>query len=74
MKVISKWKCNSVRLYGSDPNGDKTVYFNPVTSGSDENKSFSKYTPSGELIMYVSNPECVFEIGKEYYITLEPMS
>lgn len=71
MKILSKWKCNAIRLYSNDPNGAKTYFFSPVTGGSDENRSFSKYTPSGELSMYVDNPECVFEIGKEYYLTFE---
>lgn len=38
-----------------------------VTSGSEENKSFSKYTPSGTIELFVSNPDAIFEEG-EYYI------
>jgi hypothetical protein len=47
-----------------------TVTMNPVTSGSEENKEFYKYTPSGSLDISVM-PKSVadfFELGKEYYL------
>lgn len=44
-----------------------------VTRGQGDNASWSKYTPSGTLTMYVTNPDAVseFELGKEYLITFE---
>jgi hypothetical protein len=46
----------------------------PVTSGSDENKSFWKWTPSGELKFQCLNEAAVeqLELGAEYYIDITP--
>jgi hypothetical protein len=46
--------------------------FNAVTSGSEENKQFFKYTPGGIFQFYTINAEAAaqFEIGKEYYIDI----
>lgn len=45
--------------YGTYPGGD-----------SEENKSFAKWTPSGEIRMSITNPAAIefFELGKPYYI------
>jgi hypothetical protein len=39
----------------------------------EENKSFSKYTPSGEIKLCVTNPAISdsFEPGQEYFIDFE---
>jgi hypothetical protein len=44
----------------------------PVTSGSEENKSFYSYTPGGELKLEVVRKEMAseFEPGEEYYIDI----
>lgn len=48
------------------------VKLQPVTSGSEENKSFWKYTPSGEVRFHICNPEAmVFEAGEEYYLDFQ---
>lgn len=49
--------------FGSYPGGD-----------SEENKSFSKWTPQGSIEMTITNPAAVefFEIGKAYYIDFTP--
>lgn len=41
-----------------------------VTSGSEENERFWQYTPGGEIILFIDNPEAEkqFETGKEYYV------
>lgn len=55
----------------------KIVSFSAVTSGSEENKSFAKYTPSGNLQMYISYETMAskaFEQGKEYYLDILPVS
>jgi len=41
--------------------------FYPVTSGSKENETFFKYTPSGSLEIGVTATD-VFEVGQEYYL------
>lgn len=45
----------------------------PVTSGSDENKSFYKYTPMGEITFSTINQSALEELplGSEVYITLD---
>ncbi|WP_238337788.1 hypothetical protein [Enterobacter kobei] len=45
----------------------------PVTADTPENKTWSKYTPGGQLQMVVSNPVAFeqFEQGKEYYIDIQ---
>ncbi|UYD38972.1 hypothetical protein [Tolypothrix sp. PCC 7601] len=51
---------------------DKSVSIKsrPVLDGSEENKSFSKYTPYGNLEMKIDNPNAVdfFIPGAEYYL------
>jgi hypothetical protein len=41
--------------------------FSAVTSGSDENKTFWKWTPSGGIELSSIRDE-LFEVGKEYYV------
>ena len=55
-----------------------TVYtsmeFYPVTSGSEENKAFWKWTPAGKIELQTVNDEVVknMHVGKEYYIDFIP--
>jgi hypothetical protein len=51
------------------PTGD-FIILSPVVSGSDENKSFYKWTPSGKIELGIVNPEAAaqFIVGSEYYI------
>jgi len=54
------------------PNGPRFLYsakFYFVTSGSEENKRFFEYTPSGQLEISVYK-EDVFQPGKSYYLDL----
>jgi hypothetical protein len=46
----------------------RTIRMFPVTSGSEENKEFFKWTPSGKLEMGIVNPDVEFVPGKEYYL------
>ncbi|MDR7237127.1 hypothetical protein [Neobacillus drentensis] len=67
MSVKAKFKCCSkTELIG----GSGRVEFFAVTNGSNENKTFWKYTPSGKIEMQIDNPEAfkMFEVGKEYYV------
>jgi hypothetical protein len=50
------------------------VKLNPVVTGSDENKEFYRYTPSGSIEIGILNEKTaeMFEIGKEYYIDFTP--
>ena len=49
---------------------NKSVYLNPVYSGSEENKQFFAATPGGNLSLNVLNQSALdqFEQGKEYYL------
>lgn len=73
-KVRAKFICDGITDYPENEN--KSVSFHAVTTGSEENKSFSKYTPFGSLQMSVSyETEAVnaFEEGKEYYLDFTPV-
>jgi len=50
------------------------IKLNVVTSGSEENKEFFKWTPYGQLEMGTVNDEAAnkFEVGKEYFIDFSP--
>jgi hypothetical protein len=41
----------------------------------DENKEWSKWTPSGLLTMSITNPEALaqFEVGKDYFLDFTPV-
>ncbi|QYR20811.1 hypothetical protein KZ483_24130 [Paenibacillus sp. sptzw28] len=60
--VRAKFKCWS--------NHGGVVTLHPVTDGSEENKTFWKYTPGGQITLTITNPDAVnqFEPGKEYYV------
>ena len=52
----------------------RTLVFNPVVGGSEENKRFFAYTPSGEFKLNTVNPEVWknFELNHEYYLDFTP--
>jgi len=68
-QVRAKFKCIAVN---DDPEyQQKLIAFNPVIGGSDENKSFAKYTPAGSIslnISYETQASNFFEEGKEYFV------
>jgi hypothetical protein len=67
--VRAKFVCNGV---DDKPEYEqKSASFSPVTTGSEENKSFAKYTPAGSIQLSISNETPAanfFEPGKEYYV------
>lgn len=72
MIVRAKFKVRALELY-AEPKGSGCVKLAPVTSGSEENKKFYSYTPSGEIVLMTVNPEAMkqFEPGAEYYVDFE---
>jgi hypothetical protein len=76
MSVRAKFTCISVEDYGYS----KKVKLIPVYEGAlgenEENKRFTKATPSGELWMTIDNPDAAiqFEPGKAYYLTFTAAS
>jgi hypothetical protein len=61
---------------GDSGNVAVEVQLQPVFSGKDENanKSWSKWTPSGQVQMQITNPEASgqFEVGKPYFVDFTP--
>ena len=69
-KLLAKFKVGSVVDFG---NNNKQANLSPVVRDTEENKTFSLYTPSGSIQLHITNPEALdfFEAGEEYYITFE---
>lgn len=68
-QVRAKFQCTEVK---DQPESEiKLVDFVAVIDGSEENKSFAKYTPSGGAylnISYETPAADFFEVGKCYYL------
>ncbi len=73
MSVRAKFRVNAVEDYGHS----KKIKLNAVYEGElgpdEENKRFTKATPSGEFWMTVDNPFASdqFRPGQEWYINCE---
>jgi len=68
-QVRAKFVCGLIEDQPSY--NQKSVHFSPVISGSEENKSFSKYTPAGSISLTISNDTPAsnfFMSGQEYFI------
>lgn len=65
--LIAKFKVGSVTDFG---NNNHEVKMTPVVSGSEENKSFSMYTPSGDCRLHITNPNAIgfFVASDEVYV------
>lgn len=61
----AKFTCESILLLGNQ----RKVTLRAVSGGTPEDNQFSKWTPSGVVEIYISNPSAfdVFEVGKKYY-------
>jgi len=67
--VRAKFKCESIT---ETENETKTYVFRAAIYG-EENKTWSKWTPSGKLEITITNPDAQkFEVGKEYYLDFSP--
>ncbi len=64
--LLAKFKVGSTTNYGNNLG----VKLSPVIGGSEENKSFSIYTPSGSIELHITNPVALgfFEPAGEYYV------
>lgn len=76
MAVRTKFVCKEIS--NSSPNTEengKTVKLETVIAGSDENKDFFRWTPSGQISFACVNPKACeqFEVGKEYYVDFTPV-
>lgn len=66
MAVRAKMTCSAITLSQSG----REVKLLPVGGDTPENKTWSQYTPSGQITMFVTNPAAYeqFELGKSYYV------
>ncbi len=65
--IRAKFKCESV----NETEANKEAELCVVTTGSEENKSFSKYTPCGRIRINIdkdTEAANLFVPGKEYYV------
>ncbi|MGM0882617.1 MAG: hypothetical protein ACQEXQ_16440 [Bacillota bacterium] len=76
MSVRAKFYCAEKREHANHVNTEKmeTVVLQPIMNGSEENKRFYKYSPSGKIELCIMNPEAAkqFEVGKSYYVDFTP--
>ena len=77
--IRAKFYCQSSvynKGFVGDPEdkGNEYVILAPVVCGSEENKSFSKWTPSGRLELSITNQNVFgkFVEGQEYYLDITP--
>lgn len=63
--LLAKFKVGSVVNYG---NNNVEANLSAVTNTSEENKTFSIYTPNASVKIHITNPDAVdfFEPGQEY--------
>ena len=71
MSVRAKMTCS----HKSTESHGVVVKFRAVTDDSVENKTWSKYTPSGEVELVITNEAAYdqFEQGKDYFVDFEPV-
>lgn len=73
--VRAKFRCLSITHFADNgPDAQAEIRFHAVYGTGEENKSWSKWTPSGELKMMVTNPSAIeaFELGKSYFLDFTP--
>lgn len=80
MSVRAKMRCTSKHettdITGGADRKSVKVTLQPVygTGQEDANTQWSKWTPSGELTLHITNPAAYeqLELGKAYYVDLSP--
>lgn len=65
-KVRAKFKVSQI----TENEAGSSIQLIPVSVGSEENKEFYKYTPSGQIELNVVNKETAdhFKVGQQYYV------
>jgi hypothetical protein len=76
MTVTARMRCHFVQRFNVDkPDEYRVVNLNPVYSSDPDspNYSFSKWTPSGQISLTITNPDAFsqFAEGKSYNLTFE---
>lgn len=70
MSVRAKIRINSIEKFV----GQSTLKASPVTGTAGDNADYSRYTPSGQITLTISDETkaaTYFEVGKEYVVTFE---
>lgn len=67
----AKFRCDAVEDYGHSKKVKLRVVYEGELGPNEENKRFTKATPSGECWLTIDNPAaaCQFSPGREYYAT-----
>ncbi len=77
MNVKARFKCIEIRhIHGASPGGVLAeLKFMAAYNDGKGNEDWSKWTPSGEIKMMVTNPAAIaaFDLGKEYELTFSPV-
>lgn len=70
MTIRAKMKCLSAHV----PTGSETEHVRLFAVADDENKTWAKYTPGGELTLSISNPAAQgrFTVDAYYFIDITP--
>ena len=74
MTVRLKFQCTKkIEVHGANPSENYfELEFSPVTTGSEENKSFWKWTPTGQIKFSTLNMDAAkeFTAGQSYYFDI----
>jgi len=76
MEVIAKFQLISITNHYWNAENKTLKFIAVCDDGTEENKKFAKYTPSGTFEMQCNNPTALaqFELGKFYYLTFTPVA
>lgn len=66
MKTRAKFSCVEIKEFDSDCRA--TIKLTPVYSGSEENRQFYAWTPTGSIILGVLSADHGFKCGYDYYV------
>lgn len=73
MSTRAKFRCASIEDFGTSKKVKLTVVYEGSLGDNEENKRFTKATPSGECWLTIDNPAASvqFKVGGSYYATFE---
>jgi hypothetical protein len=69
--IQARFYVQSVKQFAGGADANKEITLQAVTRKTDDNITWSKYTPSGQIVMNVRNDQVTFEIGKDYLVSFE---
>jgi hypothetical protein len=74
MSVVAKFFVQEITRRASAPDAAEVTL--AVVSRGEENKSWSRYTPSGQIKMGIMNAAAAeqFVLGQEFMVTFEPVA